>query len=320
VREWTEGLRVHLVRNDSYWGQSSVLAGIDVLFVPDDETRLQLLERSELDAAFFEGDSNTGRRARAHGFPPRAPGALDGHKAASGAWGPTWWELDMGNVPANVAAAVAELADTNLVAEILEDSAAPMDGIPTSFPVRNGAIAGPWAGRGDLDEARLSLGGSRGDLELAFPRGTAGAIGSFLHFRLRKVGVTVELVGLEDDTFERALDQGSVAPAVIRLRRGADGPDAAAYASASKELGSASVDDYIAGAENAPPGSAAPIRLAGLSPTPWTRAQQGLQRAHTAIPLARVRTWIVGREGLAGPQPLGALTGPLWNAATWRFL
>ncbi len=322
VTEWTEGLRIRLVRNENYWGPKAVLGGIDVLFVPGDETRFQLLERGELDAFFSEGEVNIGRRARARGY-VRTAGRLSGQeKGASGAWGPSWWELDLRpDVGAGVARAIVEATDPALVAEILEDSAAPMDGIPAVFPVRRGSIAGTWAGRGDLNEARgLAGAGGRRALEIAFPRSSAGAIATLVHFRLRELGITVELVGLEEDAFERALDDGSAAPAVLRVRRGADAPDAAAYGSSSKEPGSAPVDDFVEGAETL--GSRANLARprVGLALESWQRAQDGLEQAATATPLARVRTWIVGREGLYGPHALGALPGPFWNAQTWRVL
>jgi hypothetical protein len=314
VREWTEGLRVRLVRNERYWGPKPVLAGIDVLFVPDDETRFQLLDRGELDAAFYEGEVNTGRRSRARGYVPTSS-SLDGRKAAAWVWGPTWWELDMRSTLASgVARATEELADTALVAEILEDSGESMDGIPARFPVRRGPISGPWAGRGNPEEAKAALGGGGGSFDLGFANGTAGAIASMLYFRLRDLGVAVEPIGLDADAFERSLDDGSGAPAVIRIRRGADVPDAAAYASFSDEPGSGPVDDDIAGAETGDWSG-----TAGLNAAEWARAQTGLAQAPTAVPLARVRTWIVARAGLAGPRPLGDLSGPFWNAASWRL-
>jgi hypothetical protein len=320
VAEWTDGLRVRLVRNESYWGPKPVLAGIDVVFVPNDETRFQLLERGELDAFFSEGDVNIGRRSRARGY-LRVNGALSGAKAASGVWGPTWWELDLKqDLGAGVTQAVVEATDPSLVAEILEDSAAPMDGIPATFPVRRGSIAGTWSDRGNMNEARgHAARGGRKAFDLAFPRSSGGSIASFMHFRLRSLGITAELVGLEEGAFERSLDDGSGAPAVVRLRRGADAPDAASYGSSSHEPGAAPVDDFVEGAETAGAGASSQPRV-GVARDAWQRAQDGIESAGTAAPLARVRTWIVGRSGLAGPHALGALPGPLWNVATWRFV
>ena len=317
VGEWTEGLRVRLVRNESYWGPKPILAGIDVVFVPDDETRFQLLERGELDAFFSEGEINIGRRARARGHQP-VGGPLEGEGAASGAWGPTWWELgiERGTGP-GVSRAIVEATDPSLVAEILEDSGAVMDGIPAVFPVRAGRIGGAWAGRGDLAEARDAAGrGGERTIDITFPRGAGGALATFMHFRLRHVGITAELLGLEDDAFERILDTEEP-QVVLRLRRGADAADAAAYASASGEPGAGPVDDDV---ERAETGGAGDALTPGLDREGWVRAQEGLERAAAAAPLARVRTWIVGREGVAGPHALGASTGPLWNAEAWRFL
>ncbi|MGH2759251.1 MAG: ABC transporter substrate-binding protein [Actinomycetota bacterium] len=321
VAEWTQGLRIRLVRNDSYWGAKAVAARIDVLFVPDEETRFQLLDRRELDAFFSEGDINIGRRARARGY-LRTDGPLDGAKTASGFWGPTWWELAVASdVGAGVAGALIEMVDPDLVAEILEDTGAPMDGIPAVFPVPSGAIRGTWEGRGDVEDAksRVGAGGDR-ELEVGFSRDSAGgSIASFMHFRMREVGVRTELVALKTDAFERSLDDGSRSPVVIRLRRGADAPDAASYAASSGEPGSAAVDEQVTGAETTGPSGGVRPQV-GLAPEAWAQAQEGLESASSAAPIARVRTWIVGRAGLAGPRPLGTSSGPLWNASTWRLL
>ncbi len=321
VREWTEGLKVSLVRNESYWGQKAVLAGIDVLFVPSDETRFQLMDRGELDAFVSDADINIGRRARARGYVP-TDGALDGKKAATGAWGPSWWELDLRtDVGTGVKSGIVEAVDPALIAEILEDTGAPMDGIPARFPVPAGPIAGTWSGRGSVDEARqrVATGGDK-DFSLAFPRsGAASTLANYMHFRLRELGITVELLGLDSDAFERTLDDGSYAAALVRLRRGADAPDTGSYTSDSREPGSADVAEQVEGAETGggPPNAA---RRVGVDGTAWSEVQDALEQQASATPLARVRTWIIGRGGLAGPRATGASPGPLWNAATWRFL
>jgi len=36
-------------------------------------------------------------------------------------------------------------------------------------------------------------------------------------------------------------------------------------------------------------------------------------------PLVRVRSWIVSRGGVSGPEATGGLAGPLWNAQAWRL-
>ncbi|MEX2395241.1 MAG: ABC transporter substrate-binding protein, partial [Actinomycetota bacterium] len=121
VDEWTEGLQVKLVRNERFWGDAAPLAGIDVMFVPDDESRLQLLERGDLDVVFSEGDVNIGRRAKARDLEPKR-GPLDGSGGASNAFGPTWWELDLdpGQLKKPVALAIVAGTHPTLAAEIFE--------------------------------------------------------------------------------------------------------------------------------------------------------------------------------------------------------
>jgi ABC-type transport system substrate-binding protein len=324
--DWTRGLRIRLKRNDAY-GTAVPLRGIDVLFVGSDETRLQLLDRGELDAFFAEGETNLGRRAAAYGFPHRE-GGLAGEAASSGAWGPTWWELDLdpSKIGTGVARAVIEAASSALVAEILEDSGRTMDGIPSSFTPPVGAPSGPWRGRGSLEEAKEILDGAgvpagskRADFQLAYATASnAPSIASFLHFRLREIGITAELVGVENDTFEERFVPQRLAPAMVRLRRGADAPDAGAYSATSGQPGSAAIDDQVVAAET----EVADERLrsgplTGLDVEAWAGAQRALVAGATVSPLALTRSFVVGADGVWGPRTTGAANGPLWNTGTW---
>ena len=292
-----------------------------MLFVPDDETRLELLERDEIDAFFAEGEVNIGRRAAARGFD--AVGAFDGDGGAVGIFGPTWWELDLdpSRLGSGVASAVVEAVDPALAAEILEDSGKSMSAIPAVFPHDGRPSGGPWEDRGSLAEAKQALGSGGREFQLAYASGSAaGGIATFIHFRLKELDLTAELVGAEPDSFERLWVTERRAPAMLRLRRGADAPDAASYAAAARRPGSGPVDDQVADAQTVGGGTDAPIlSLVGLEAEPWTEALRGLFAAKTAAPLARVRTWIVAGDGVYGPMPTGAADGPLWNAAVWRL-
>jgi ABC-type transport system substrate-binding protein len=324
---WTRGLRIRLVRNPRF-ERVVPLAGIDVLFVPSDETRLQLLRRGELDALFSEGDSNMGRRAEAYGSPP-VDGPLRGQAGTSSASGPTWWELDLDPAAMRlpIARAVAEVTSPDLVAEILEDSARPMNGIPPDFTRAERASAEPWRGRGSIEVARKVLddggippGSRRAEFQLAYARGGSGsAIATFIHFRLRELGIVAELVGVEPDTFARTFVAGRDAPALIRLRRGADAPDAGAYSATDLEPGAAAIDDQVVAAETKIGGSRDTELVVGLHAESWADAQRGLVEASTVAPLAFVRSFVVGGAGLSGPQPTGAANGPLWNAGDWSL-
>jgi hypothetical protein len=107
---------------------------------------------------------------------------------------------------------------------------------------------------------------------------------------------------------------------MLRLRRGADAPDAASYSSAPDLPGSAPVDDQVADAES----QVSKERLVqgpvtGLAREPWAAVERGLVSASTAAPLASTRTWIVARDGVTGPHAVGAANGPLWNAGAWTM-
>jgi hypothetical protein len=256
-------------------------------------------------------------------------GALSGRRAASGAWGPTWWELDLdpGRIRVAVASAAIEAADSALAAEVLEDSGRPMDAIPAEFTAEP-ASTGPWSGRGSIDEAKRTLdaGGVRGgqeraEFQLAFAKGgSAGALAQFIHFRLREVGLTAELVALEPDAFQRSWIPERRAATFLRLRRGTDAPDAASYAASAGLPGAAPIDEQVTTAQSdVRPEQMTAGPVVGVSSEPWTVAQQLLADAATVAPLAQVRTWLVARDGVWGPHATGAAPGPLWNAGAWSM-
>jgi hypothetical protein len=299
---WTKGLDVKLVRNPRYWGPSAKLASLDIEFVPDDETRLQLLREGKIDAFFAEGSTNMGRRARAYGFPETSR-PIDGRPAASGVWGPTWIELDLdpSRLGLELRRAVVEGTGPGLAAEIYEDSGRRLDSIPSSFRLRPSVE--PWRRRGDVAKAATLAKGTAASFRLGFPDGPAGALANFMHFRLAPA-ISVEVAGIDAATFERTWLPAHSSPAVLRIRRGADAPDAGAYATTPDE----------ADAESA--GAGTQIQTA-LSAGPWLKVERALHDAATVDPLVQVRTWIVARGGVVGPKPAGTLEGPFVDAATW---
>lgn len=330
---WTRGLKISLRRNPAYFGEKAHVSSIDVEFVPEDETRLKLLQRGELDAFFSPGDANMGRRAAAFGF-PRAAEALDGGPATSGAWASAWWELDVdpARTGSEVAAAIGEAVDPALAAEIFEDSGQVADGIPRRFPAPGPradfgpALPGPWAGRGDAGAARKALdagpkgrvvnGGGTVTVSMAFDRDSGAAqIAGFVHFALLPLRIRTDLVGLQSPDLERLMAGPSAPPAVVWLRRGADAPDASAYVFGRIGASETAGGDVTA-AETS--GGAVAKPLTGLDPAGWAAAERDLAASHTVYPLVRSRDWVVGRD-LAGPLATGTSAGPLWNAATWRF-
>ncbi|MEX2537778.1 MAG: ABC transporter substrate-binding protein [Actinomycetota bacterium] len=323
--EWTDGLRVTLRRNDRYWGPTAILRGIELLFVPDDETRLQLMDRDGLHAFFAEGDINFGRRVRARDYQVTAR-PLSGRREASDRWSPMWWELDLDaeRLGGEVAQAVVEALDPALAVEIFEDSGRPIDVIPSSF-VNERETGGeqPWSGRGDLDEAKsiLERSGGRRQFQLAYPRVSgAGALATFIHFRLKELGITAELVGLEPKSFEGSWLPTKRAAGMLRLRRAGDAVDASSYATLSGQAGAGPIDELATQAETTVTTSAmedGPVT--GIDASSWLEAQRRLVDAATAAPLVRTRAWIVGNVGVTGPQPADALSGPLWNAAVWQL-
>lgn len=331
---WTPGLEIRLRRNDHYWGPAASLAAIDVVFVPDDETRLQLLARGDLDLVVAEGEGNYGARARARGSPP-VPGELNGAAGATGAWAPAWWELQLNRERLKARAGVGEVIgralDRHVLAELFDDSGQAMDGIPGSFPVDGPsadglpALPGPWPAAPDTAAAKAAARDVKKGTEilLAFAESAAAnALARAIHFAVRDLGVRIEIVGLDPVRFERDWLPNGKADAYIVLRRGADAPDADVYVSGTPPARNPSriteADAEIADAQT-PPSAPAREPLAGLAAGAWQRAQERIAATHAVYPLVRVRSWIVSRGGVAGPRATGTAAGPLWNASDWRM-
>ena len=300
-KSWTKGLDVKLARNPSYFGPKARLGTLDIEFVQDDETRLQLLRSKQIDAFFSEGDANMGRRATAYGFPATSK-AIDGRGAASGVWGPTWIELDLDSARMSDALRQAAVEGTgpDLAAEIYEDSARRLDAIPPSF--RRAPSTSPWSRRGDLSKAAALAKNVPSGFELGFQSGPAGAIANFMHFRLAP-SMNVEIAGVDPPTFEKAWLPLHQSPAVLVVRRGSDAPDPEAYGSGP---------DIVA-AETAGAGTEI---TTGLATSAWTRAEDGLHGDATFDPIVQLRTWIVAGNGVFGPRPNGTLEGPFVGAGS----
>lgn len=348
---WTEGLAIRLRRRDDYWGSPAGVAAIEIVFVGDDEFRLELTGRGELDAFFAQGEGNIGARAGARGWPV-VDGALDGAAGTSGAWGPAWLELQLARdrIPEPVAKAIGTALDRTLAVELFDDSGQAMNGMPARFPgptpraspMPDGLpeIRGPWDGVGAdprAAEAVLSAAGYRrsGDvlddprgrpveLKLAFASSPSGASGvaRWIHFALRPLGIRVEVIGVDGDRFERDWLPNRLADAYVILRRGADAPDTSAYLSGAPPSrnpsrvadADASIDDAESAVRRTRLGDE---RVTGLGSAAWTKAQEALRTSGLVYPLVRVRTWVVSRGGVRGPRATGTSAGPLWNAADW---
>ncbi len=339
------GLSVRLRRNDAYWGEPAAAAAVEVVVVPDDETRLNLVERGELDVAFAEGEANWGYRAAVRGL-EIVDGAVAAGGGTSGAWASGWWELAMHpdrvrERPA-VAGALALAVERDLAAEILEDSGQVLRGMPSWFPVdppreegRPG-IPGPWP-EADADRARRILReagfrlegddlvdgeGQLVELLVAVEEGSGGAraLGGLLHYRMRPLGIRVEIVSVRTDVFHREWLPEGRADAVLRLVRGSDAPDPWRYVEGPGPYGTAPVieDDVLTAISATSRARLAREPVVGLAAGAWLRAQEALVSTRVVMPLVRTRTWLVARPDVEGPHALGTAAGPLWNAGMWR--
>ena len=323
--EWTAGLHVRLVRNDATGAHPRRSPGIDVVFVPDDETRLQLLERGELDACSRKASRTSDAEPRARLL--AAHGALNGEAGASGAWGRRGGSSTSSRrrLRHRVArAGRSRRRPSDLVAEILEDSGPADERDPADFTSGSGGDRRTRrltrSCRGAAGEPRRGHGAARPGTcpRRPGPRRVPARVPARRRGRLdrgfhplppARDRVTAELVGVEPDTFEETCVPGDRASAIVRgCGAGPTLRTPSSYASAPDPAGLAAVDDRVADAETQVSAGASRPR-AGRPASPVTRgpmSQRGLvDAASVGARWPASRTLIVPATGVSGPHAVG---------------
>lgn len=302
LERWIRGRSVTLGADPSFWGPAPGVERIEVAFVPDPTTALQLLERGSLDAVAAMAGISWGRRLDA------VP-----EVTVSRAVGPDLVHLvtNTDSLPsAEVRRRIVDGIDRDrLVEVVLRDEAITADGVLA--PEVPGAVPAWEAfGRGPPRPAAVP-----GELDLVYVRAErTDLVARYLQAELERIGVDVELVPLESDVFhgifvpERRFDL-----ALWELRSAPSAelwPWVGLPGAAPSITGLAQPDVGRLGA-----GAAEGGRESGRL---LIQAQTELAELAPVLPLYQPQVTVGWRAGVAGPAANPTVDGPLWNAGTWR--
>jgi ABC-type transport system substrate-binding protein len=287
-----------MVADPAHWGPPSAIERLEVRFVPDPTTALQLLERGELDVVAPMAGVSWGRRLA----------EIAGGRTSS-ATGPAVVSLAMNAESvsdADLRRRIAHAIDRSRFLEVaLRDDAEPADGL--LVPEQEGADAA-WARYGNRPTPGAA---APEELELVHPRGELpDLVARYVQAELERAAIDVELVPLEADVL-----QGTFLPprrfdlALVEVRTGPS-PELWRWVEVPGAGTSLTglADEVLANlVHRAAEGSAPALR----------EAQAGLAELAVALPLYQPRLTVGWRPGIAGPSANPTVEGPLWNVEAW---
>jgi ABC-type transport system substrate-binding protein len=300
------GRSVTLEANPRFFGPAPLAQRIEVAFVPDPTTAVQLLREGLVDAVAPMLGISWGRRLA----------ALPGVETSS-AFGPDLLNLviEAGSLPrAEDRRRIADAVDRARFVEAVVRGEG-RTALSVLAPEQSGASpawepygrGGPSGGGTPEPEP-----GTEEELSLAYVRSELLDIAArFVQGELRAIGLDVELVPLESDAFHDIFVAARRYDLALWEHRTGPAPDLSAW-----------FLDPDAG----PPLSAVrDPRLSALEET-WDRrgdrdalaaAQRRLAGLATALPLFQPRVTMAWRQGIRGPQANPTADGPLWNSWAW---
>jgi ABC-type transport system substrate-binding protein len=296
---WVPGRSVDLLADPRFWGQPALVERIEVAFVPDPTTAIQLLRRGQLDVVAPMLGVSWGRRLEA------VPGV-----EVSRATGPDLVHLviEADALDAGDRARVARALDRERFLQVvLRDEAETAQGI--LGPEQAGALPA-WARYATGGPATI---GAEEELDLAYTGGELlDLLARFVQAELEDAGADVELVPLDADVFqgtflpERRFDlalwESRTGPAPD-LWRWVHVPGAGEPVTGLVDPRAASV------ALEAQAGDAAALAY----------AQRRLALLAPVVPLFQPRVTMARAQGVAGPTANPTVEGPLWNTWAWRL-
>jgi ABC-type transport system substrate-binding protein len=296
---WVRGRSVTLVADRGFWGPTPGVERVDVAFVPDPTTAIQLLGRGALDAVAPMLGISWGRRLEA------LPGV-----SVSEALGPDLVHLVIRTeaIPSedDRRALAGAIDRARLVDVVLRGEAS----MAQSFlaPLQDG-FDPAWAryagGTGSVPENE--------EVDLVFVRGELiDLVARYLQAELDRAGLDVELVPLDGDVFHGMfVPQGRFDLAIWHARTGP-----------SPEVGSWV---EVGGAGPSLTGLVSPeldrlaLDAAGGDDAALEEAQERLSDLAPVLPLFQPEATMAWREGVQGIQANPTVDGPLWNAWAWRL-
>jgi peptide/nickel transport system substrate-binding protein len=297
------GRSVILGANPRFLGPAPLAERIEVAFVPDPTTAVQLLREGLVDAVAPMLGVSWGRRLA----------ALPGVETSS-SFGPDVLNLviEAGRIPVLERRRIADAVDrARFVEAIVREEGRVADSVLApgqtgSRPEWEVYGRGGPSGRGPpppVTERELSLAYVRSEL--------LDIAGRFVQGELRAAGFDVELVPLESDIFHGIFVPGRRYDLALWESRTGPAPDLSAW--------------FVDPDAGSPLSAERDARLPALEEA-WDRrgdlgaltgAQRRLARLATVLPLFQPRVTIAWREGIRGPQANPTVDGPLWNAWAW---
>ena len=298
LQGWTPGRSVALVADPTHWAGPPAVERLEVLFVPDPTTALQLLDRGQVDVV---------TPMAGYSWERRLAEVADG--GTSTATGP-----DVVSLAFNVASVadidlrrrIAHAVDRARFLEVvLSDEAEPADGVLA--PEQPGAEAA-WAGYGTSPSA-----GEPGtdELDLVHQRTELpDLVARYVQAELERAAVDAELVTLEHDVLYRSfLPARRFDLAIVEVRSG-HWPEVWRWIEmpgAGPSLTGLSDPEVVDLAVRAADGSEEALR----------KAQERLADLAVVLPLYRPRVTMGWRAGISGPAANPTVEGPLWNVEAW---
>ncbi|HJV05563.1 MAG TPA: ABC transporter substrate-binding protein [Actinomycetota bacterium] len=297
------GRSVILEANPRFWGPAPLIRSIEVVFVPDPTTALQLLREGLVDAV-----------APALGVSWRYRlGRLPEVRSSSG-FGPdvVCLVIEAGRMErAAERRHVARAVDrARFVQAVIRNEGRLANGVVV--PEQPGAEA-TWAAlRPEAGQRGLPRASADGELSLAYVRGELLDITArFIQRELIEAGLDVELVPVESDVFHGVfLPDRRYDLALVEIRSGPapelswwfDDPDGPSPLSALEDPELPRLEEAWDRRRSAEALAAAQGRLAGLTPV---------------LPLFQPRVTMGWRAGVRGLRANPTVDGPLWNAWAW---
>jgi MarR-like DNA-binding transcriptional regulator SgrR of sgrS sRNA len=298
------GRSVILRANPRFFGPAPLAERIEVAFVPDPTTAVQLLREGLVDAvAPMPGVSWSRRLA-----------ALPGVQTSS-AFGPDILNLviEAGRIPVlEERRRIADSVDRARFQEaVVREEGRLADSVVA--PGQTGSLP-TWDvyGRGGPSGRAPPAAVAGRELSLAYVRSELlDVAGRFVQGELRAAGFDVELVPLESDVFHGIFVPARRYDLALWESRTGPAPDLSAWF----------VDPDAGPALSAE----RDVRLRALEEN-WDRrgdmdalagAQRRLARLATVLPLFQPKVTMAWGEGIKGPEANPTVEGPLWNAWAW---
>jgi peptide/nickel transport system substrate-binding protein len=297
---WVRGRSVTLVRDPRFWGPMPGVEAVEVAFVPDPTTAIQLLGRGSLDAVAPMAGVSWGRRLDAL---PRV--------SVSQAVGPDLVHLVLraDAIPtASVRRGMVDAVDRRRLLEVaLRGEAGAAESVVA--PEQRGVVPA-WSGYGEGDLRPVAV---PRELDLVYVRAElTDLVARYVQAELDRAGVDVELVALESDVFHGMFVPEGRFDLVIWESRIGSGPGLWPWVrmeGAAEPLTGLDDPSLAAAAERSVSGSVVALeevqrRLADLAPV---------------LPLYQPEVTMAWRAGVVGVRANPTADGSLWNAWMWRL-